>query len=96
MSPGSGDEQYMSVYRDILPGLVSDFSPDMVMVSAGYDLHARDPLAHIMVSDDCLSAIVDSILGSSEAPAVFCLEGGYSLDVLSESVLMTLRALLSK
>lgn len=96
MSSGAGDEEYISIYRDILPGLVSGFQPDIMIVSAGYDLHARDPLAGIMVSDDGLSAIVESILSSSQAPFVFCLEGGYSLEILAEGVLMTVKALMSK
>ncbi|MFC1549511.1 histone deacetylase [Nitrospirota bacterium] len=96
MSPGLGDEEYMSSYQDVLPGLVEDFGPDLMMVSAGYDLLARDPLAHIKVSDHGLEAIVSSILSSCQTPFVFCLEGGYNLDALSEGVLITIRALMSK
>jgi acetoin utilization deacetylase AcuC-like enzyme len=96
MRPGLGDEEYMAIYQDALPGLVSDFQPDLMMVSAGYDLHIRDPLAQIKVSDHGLEAIVDAILSSSQAPFVFCLEGGYNLDVLSEGVLMTIRLTISK
>ena len=96
MSPGSGDQEYISVYRDVLPALVRDFRPDMMMVSAGYDLHARDPLANIRVTDDGLAVIIEAILTSSTAPMVFCLEGGYSLDLLSEGVLMTIKGMMSK
>jgi len=96
MEAGLGDEEYLTIFRDILPGQVSSFKPDIMMVSAGYDLHARDPLAHIRVSDSGISSIVNSILDSCDVPAVFCLEGGYNLEVLSEGVLMTLEMLLAK
>jgi acetoin utilization deacetylase AcuC-like enzyme len=96
MGQGLGDEEYLAIYQDVLPGLIAGFSPDIIMVSAGYDLHARDPLANIRVSDHGLESIIDAILSSCRAPFVFCLEGGYNLDVLSEGVLMTIRALMSK
>lgn len=95
MQHGSGDKDYFHAYQDILHGLVSRFDPDIVLVSAGYDLHAGDPLAGIRVTNEGIRSIVRGILSSKkDIPYIFCLEGGYNLDTLSESVFITLEELL--
>ncbi len=89
MMSGSGDREYITAYGDLLPHLMKEFEPDIVLVSAGYDLHKDDPLAAIRVSDEGIRIIVRSIL-SFPAPSVFALEGGYELDALAASVAITL------
>ena len=96
MHHGSGDKDFFHAYQDILPGLVSNFNPDIVLVSAGYDLHAADPLAGLRVTNEGIRNIVRGILSSKEnIPSIFCLEGGYNLASLSESVLITIEELLA-
>jgi len=95
MHHGAGDKDYFHAYQDILPGLITRFDPDIVLVSAGYDLHAGDPLAGIRVTDEGIRNIVRSILDSKKGiPYIFCLEGGYNLFSLSSSVLITVNELL--
>lgn len=94
MPPGSGDKEYLQVYQNTLPGLVKGFQPEIILVSAGYDLHKNDPLADIKVSDEGIRGIVHSILSCSSNPFVFTLEGGYNLSALGESVRMTLDEML--
>ena len=95
MHYGSGDKDYFHAYQDILPGLVENFGTDIVLVSAGYDLHAADPLAGLRVTNEGIKNIVRGILSSkSNIPCIFCLEGGYNLTALSESVRITLKELL--
>ncbi len=89
MTSGSGDREYITAYGEFLPPLIKEFGPDIVLVSAGYDIHKDDPLAGIRVSDEGIRIIVRSIL-SFAAPAVFALEGGYDLDALAASVAITL------
>jgi acetoin utilization deacetylase AcuC-like enzyme len=93
MTGGSGDREYFSAYHDVLTGLMKKFEPDIVLVSAGYDIHKDDPLAAIRVSDEGVRTIVKSIL-SFPAPAVFALEGGYDLDALAASVLITIEEMM--
>jgi acetoin utilization deacetylase AcuC-like enzyme len=93
MPGGSGDREYISAYSELLPPLMQGFGPDIVLVSAGYDIHRDDPLAAIRVSDEGIRIIVRSILLFS-APAVFTLEGGYDLDALAASVLITLEEMM--
>jgi acetoin utilization deacetylase AcuC-like enzyme len=89
MMSGSGDKEYISVYSEVLPPLMQKFGPDIVLVSAGYDIHKDDPLAAIRVSDEGIGLIVRAIL-SFPVPAVFALEGGYDLSALAASVAITL------
>jgi acetoin utilization deacetylase AcuC-like enzyme len=97
---GSGDKDYYYAYRDILPGLIQKFRPDIILVSAGYDIHNDDTLSGINVSYEGMRNIVRGILLRRTTtylpslPYVFALEGGYNLHALSESVLLTVRELL--
>lgn len=96
MQAGSGLKEYAIIYNEILPEKISAFNPDMIMVSAGYDLHINDPLASIRITDEGISEIVSAIVRSRDVPAVFSLEGGYDLDALAGSVLTTIKNLLSE
>ncbi|MFN3739601.1 MAG: histone deacetylase [Thermodesulfovibrionales bacterium] len=89
MRPGSGDREYMEVYGNVLPDLIRKFSPDLILVSAGYDLLKDDPLASIRLSNEGIRFIVRSIL-EHNLPSIFCLEGGYDLTSLAEAVVITL------
>jgi acetoin utilization deacetylase AcuC-like enzyme len=91
---GSGNRDYLYVYQDILPGVMYRFAPDLVLVSAGYDIHVNDPHADIRVSHEGVRAIVRSILSCSPAPVIFTLEGGYDIPSLSDSVRITIEEML--
>ena len=97
MSAGSGDEEYIPVYEKLLPELMKKFSPDFVLVSAGYDLHRDDPLTYLNVTNEGVRRIVRSIIKTSEelgSPVLFALEGGYNLRALGECVVITLEEML--
>jgi acetoin utilization deacetylase AcuC-like enzyme len=83
---GSGNKDYLTVYQDILPGVVHRFGPDIILVSAGYDIHAHDPHANIRVTHEGIHGIVRSILNCADVPVVFVLEGGYDLPSDRKSV----------
>ena len=91
---GSGTKEYLTVFQDIMPQKIREFKPDLILVSAGYDMHKDDPLSHINVSTEGVRSIVKSILQSSYAPKIFVLEGGYNLSALAESVNVTLEEML--
>lgn len=94
VAPGSGNRDFLYVYQDILPGIMHRFAPDIVLVSAGYDIHRDDPHADIRVSNEGIRAIVQSILSCSKVPVVFTLEGGYHLASLGDSVRITIEEML--
>jgi acetoin utilization deacetylase AcuC-like enzyme len=92
---GSGNRDYLMVYQDILPSVIQRFRPDIVLVSAGYDIHVNDPHANIRISHEGIHAVVRSILQScTSCPAVFVLEGGYDLPSLCDSVKITIEEML--
>ncbi len=92
--PDSGDAELLDIYQNDLPKEVSRFHPDIVLVSAGYDLHESDPLAQLNVTTEGIRAMVRAILETSNAPFVFFLEGGYSPDALGKNVLVTLEEMM--
>jgi acetoin utilization deacetylase AcuC-like enzyme len=97
MPAGAGDEDYEPVYGKVLPQTVRDFRPDLILVSAGYDLHSDDPLTHLNVTTRGVRSIVRSILRTARdlgVPVIFALEGGYNLRALGECVVVTVEEML--
>ncbi len=92
---GTGDEIYEDIYSMILPDLVYHFRPDIIMVSAGYDLHKEDPLTNLEVSTEGIGKIVEYILKTANVPFLFMLEGGYNLTALGESAKITIEKMLN-
>ena len=83
---GSGDSEYTAVFTDVLIPTLQDFSPEFTLISAGFDAHYLDPLAEIEITADGFSTLTDLILEFAEGRVVSVLEGGYSLEGVSESV----------
>ncbi len=92
--PGSGDSALVPVYEERLGEILHDFNPDIVLVSAGYDLHEADPLAQLNVTTEGVGRIVDAILNASKGPSLFMLEGGYDITALGECVAVTLERMI--
>ncbi len=90
MPAGSGDTPYLRAFEDqVLPALES-FDPQFLLISAGFDAHADDPLAQQVVSTDGfrrMSVLLDELATSRcDGRVVSLLEGGYDLDALGDSV----------
>jgi acetoin utilization deacetylase AcuC-like enzyme len=86
---GSGDPAYCAAFEDCIEPALSTYDPDLVVVSAGFDAHERDPISRMRVSTEGYAALAERLAGFSttvDAALAFVLEGGYSLDSLSESV----------
>jgi acetoin utilization deacetylase AcuC-like enzyme len=96
MMPGSGDDELLEIYENTLPLYIEQFRPDIILVSAGYDLHESDPLAQLNVTTQGIRKIVRMILDSMDVPFVFFLEGGYDVKALGENVKVTLEEMLNK
>ncbi|KIT16999.1 histone deacetylase family protein [Jannaschia aquimarina] len=74
--------------RDVLPALDA-WRPELVLVSAGFDAHADDPLAQLQWSEDDFSWVTERLCELADTHAggrvVSCLEGGYDLPALGRS-----------
>jgi acetoin utilization deacetylase AcuC-like enzyme len=97
LMPGADDEAYFRAMDEkILPG-VEEFAPEILLLSAGFDAHADDPLAQMRMSEEGfgeitrrLRALADELCGGR---VVSALEGGYNLSALGRSVVQHLLAL---
>ncbi len=99
LAPGTGSAEFRQAMNDrILPAL-GDFAPDFTFISAGFDAHAADPLAHLnFVEEDFAWAtreIMDIAEAGSKGRVVSTLEGGYDLGALGSSAAAHVRALMS-
>jgi acetoin utilization deacetylase AcuC-like enzyme len=92
--PDSGDNEVLDIYENDLPPFVERFRPDIILVSAGYDLHESDPLAQLNVTTEGIRKIVRHILHCADVPSVFFLEGGYDVNALGRNVKATLEEML--
>jgi acetoin utilization deacetylase AcuC-like enzyme len=97
LPPGTDGEQWMAAFTAQVEPALAAHRPDLIVVSAGYDAHAADPLAELRLSTDTyaevaarLAAIAGELCGGR---TVWVLEGGYDLDALAASVGATLQAL---
>lgn len=82
---GATDSDYRLVYRDAIVPILRQFSPQLVLVSAGFDAHERDPLASMRVTTNGYAAIVRQLVTAAGAtPMAFVTEGGYDLGALAE------------
>ncbi|GGF66754.1 acetoin utilization protein [Paracoccus acridae] len=96
LRPGTDGAAGQAAWRDIL-ARCRDFAPQLVIVSAGFDAHAADPLAQLNWDDDDFAAITRMICDMAadlSAPVVSCLEGGYDLDALGRSARAHVQVLL--
>jgi acetoin utilization deacetylase AcuC-like enzyme len=94
---GTGSKEWRAVVEaDILPAIES-FAPDLVMISAGFDAHRRDPLAMLELTEDDFGWVTRELLALAQRHAtgrvISVLEGGYDLTALANSSLAHLNAL---
>ncbi len=87
--PGTGDAGYVSLVAHVIVPLARSFAPDLVLVSAGFDAHALDPLANCRVTESgfaAMTAALRDVCAELSVPLGFVLEGGYSVEALADSV----------
>lgn len=94
--PRAPREEWRRAFDELM-GEVDAFNPDLILVSAGFDAHARDPLAQLELEHDDFAWATRSILTVARARCggrvVSSLEGGYDLEALGRSALAHVRAL---
>ena len=89
LSPNVGSDHFREAFKSrVLPAL-QDFSPDLILISAGFDAHHRDPLAQInLVGEDfdwATGRLMEVADRFAHNRVVSILEGGYDLEGLAES-----------
>jgi acetoin utilization deacetylase AcuC-like enzyme len=89
LSSGAGDPEYRLVFEEVFGPVVERFDPDLLLVSAGFDAHRHDPISRLRLSTEGYGMLTDqvrTVADEADAALALVLEGGYSLDSLSESV----------
>jgi acetoin utilization deacetylase AcuC-like enzyme len=99
LRPMSGSSQFrVGVSQRILPALDA-FRPELVVISAGFDAHKRDPLAQLLLDEADYTWVTEKLLEIADRHAagriIATLEGGYDLVALGASVAAHIRALMS-
>ena len=97
LAPGADDRAYADTFDQVILPAADAFRPQLVLVSAGFDAHADDPLASMRVTaqgfGDLARRVVDVADNHADGGVIAFLEGGYNPPALAASVVATLAAL---
>jgi acetoin utilization deacetylase AcuC-like enzyme len=87
---GNSDADYGAIFQELFLPVAEAFRPQLVLVSAGFDAHHRDPIGGMVLSERGFAAMCTAMRELAEQACggrlVLLLEGGYSLEGLSQSV----------
>lgn len=89
-----GDAEYIAAFTRIVLPIAYEFDPDMVLVSAGFDAAENDPIGDYHLSPACYAHMTRMLMNLAGGRILLLLEGGYSLEALSNCACACLRALL--
>jgi len=100
LSPGCGDADYANLFRHCLRPICLEYEPQLILVSAGFDIYHRDPLGGMAVTEQGFARLTDIIMEMAEAVCdgrvVMTLEGGYNLEGEALSVKEVVRQMAGK
>lgn len=98
LSSGEGSYEFRGLWNDVLLPRLHAFKPELVLVSAGFDAHQRDPLATLQLQTEDYAWITGRLVELAGAHAggrlVSTLEGGYDLQALAASASAHVSALM--
>ncbi|WP_319407853.1 histone deacetylase [uncultured Desulfosarcina sp.] len=93
--PGFGDGDYLVLFERLLKPIALEFKPDLILVSAGFDIHFNDPLGGMKMTPAGFAGLTRILLDIAtqccQGKLVMTLEGGYNLEALKDSVREVLR-----
>ncbi len=91
----SNEEDYGSVFEGVFFPVLREFRPEVIIVSAGFDAHAADPIGGMGLESESFGRFAARIASLAReidaAPPALVLEGGYDLGALAESVAATIK-----
>ena len=97
INKGTKSKQYHEIFENKILSKIDKFKPEIILISAGFDAHFRDPLAQInLTSEDfylITKKIIDLACIHSKGRVISFLEGGYDLIALHESIKEHIKAL---
>jgi acetoin utilization deacetylase AcuC-like enzyme len=98
LSAGDGGDAFREAFETVILPRLREFKPDILIISAGFDAHTRDPLANLNLVEADFSWVTKKLMEIADTTAkgrvVSLLEGGYDLQGLSRSVAAHVTALM--
>jgi acetoin utilization deacetylase AcuC-like enzyme len=98
LRPGDGGEQFRAAFENVILPRLRDFRPDLIVISAGFDAHMRDPLANLNLLEADFDWATRKLMEIADSHAggrvVSVLEGGYDLQGLANSAAAHVAALM--
>ncbi|WP_206098362.1 MULTISPECIES: histone deacetylase family protein [Oleiagrimonas] len=99
LPPGTRSQEFRQIWDGLLLPRLHDFRPQLVLVSAGFDAHRRDPLAELQLEAEDFAWLTSRLMQLADAHAggrlVSSLEGGYDLSALAASSAAHVQELMS-
>ncbi|MEN9577119.1 MAG: hypothetical protein RJA70_128 [Pseudomonadota bacterium] len=96
LAAGAGDAAYVECFERVFCPILRQYDPELLLVSAGYDAHADDPLGGMAISSDgygeLTHLLLDAMPSRGRGRVLFLLEGGYDLGGITGGVSATLSA----
>ncbi|XP_049860821.1 histone deacetylase 5 isoform X2 [Schistocerca gregaria] len=96
LAPPMGDAEYLAAFRTVVMPIAKEYSPEVVLVSAGFDAAAGHaaPLGGYKVSPACFGHMTHQLMQLADGKVILSLEGGYDLASICDSAEECVRALL--
>ncbi len=95
---GDGGEAFREAFELVILPNLRKHSPDLIIISAGFDAHRSDPLANINLTEDDYAWVTQKLIDVArercQGHVVSVLEGGYDLSALGRSVAAHVQTLL--
>ncbi len=99
LKAGIGSKDFLEIFDQKVLKPIDEFKPEVILISAGFDAHKRDPLANINLESEDFFKITKNIMDiaktHSQGRVISFLEGGYDLQALSEGIIEHLNGLKS-
>ncbi|PZC92245.1 AcuC, Deacetylase, histone deacetylase and acetoin utilization protein [Pyrenophora tritici-repentis] len=91
---GMGDAEYLYAFQEVVMPIATEFDPDLVIISAGFDAAEGDLLGGCFVTPACYGHMTHMLMRLAKGKLVVCLEGGYNLRSIARSALAVTRVLM--
>ncbi len=97
LAPGQSDRDYINIFETAIADIVLSFQPQLIIISAGFDAHFKDPLGHMKLTSEGFALLTEICTKLADeicsGRVISMLEGGYDTTGLSEGVAQHIDAL---
>ncbi len=97
MVPGSSDEDFRAAFKEVIIPALTNYAPELIMISAGFDAHRDDPLGDLYLTTEFFGEMTGMLREMAkqccQGRMVSVLEGGYNMQALKDSVIIHLKEL---